>query len=147
MTPAAIIEGVNTSHYKIGKSLVDSLKGVIKQEPLTTKSVTLPSKPPAEYPEAIRICRLRDLKSYKYALRKVLFLQIEKTEDGETFIAKAPILEVFGLGDTEKTAIRDFQLSLIEDYEILREEENKLGDHLQGHFNYLTTIIREIQCR
>ncbi len=144
MTPAAIIEGVNTSHYKIGQSLVDSLEGVIKQEPLTTKSVTLPSKPPAEYPEAIRICRLRDLKSYKYALRKVLFLQIEKTEDGETFIAKVPILEIFGLGNTEEAATKDFRLTLIDDYEILAEEEDKLGNDLREHLHYLRTIIREI---
>lgn len=144
MTPAAIIEGVNTSHYKIGQSLVDSLEGVIKQEPLTTKNVTLPSKPPAEYPEAIRICRLRDLKSYKYALRKVLFLQIEKTEDGETFIAKVPILEIFGLGNTEEAATKDFRLTLIDDYEILAEEEDKLGNDLREHLHYLRTIIREI---
>ncbi len=91
--------------------------------------------------------RLRRLDSDKYALRKVLFVQIEKTEDGETFITKIPSLEVFGVGDTQEEAVRDFQLSLIEDYENLKEEKDKLSNYLQSHFANLTKILRELPCR
>jgi len=98
-------------------------------------------------PEAVYIHRLHKLESDKYALRKVLFLQIEKTEDGEAFIAKVPWLDIFGIGETKEEAIRDFELSLIEDYEILKEESGKLGDHLRKHFELLTKVIRELPCR
>jgi hypothetical protein len=94
--------------------------------------------------EAVRVYRLRELKSDRYALRKVLFVQIEKTEDGETFIAKVPWLDVFGLGETEEQAIDDFQLSLTEDYELMKKEEDRLSNHLQEHLGDLITILREL---
>lgn len=98
------------------------------------------------WPETIHVHRLGTLDSDKYALRRVLFVQIEKTEDGETFIAKIPSLEIFGVGNTQEEAIKDFQLSLIEDYEILKEEKDNLSDYLQSHFAYLTKILRELPC-
>ncbi len=94
--------------------------------------------------EAVRVYRLRELESDRYALRKVLFVQIEKTNDGKTFIAKIPWLDVFGLGETEKEAINDFQLSLIEDYELLKKEKDRLSNYLQEHLGDLTTILREL---
>ena len=93
---------------------------------------------------SVRVYRLRELESDRYVLRKVLFVQIEKTEDGKTFIAKVPWLDVFGLGETEKEATNDFQLSLIEDYELLKEEENRLSNHLQEYLGDLTTVLREL---
>lgn len=115
-----------------------------KQIPLEIKTLTF--KFPEVWREAIRIYRLRMLDSDKYVLRRVLFVQIEKTEGGETFIAKIPSLEIFGVGDTQEEAIKDFQLSLIEDYEILKEEKDKLSSYLQGHCNNLTKILRELPC-
>lgn len=103
-------------------------------------------KPSAVRREAIHIHRLHMLDSDKYALRRVLFVQIEKTDDGETFIAKIPSLELFGVGDTQEEAITDFQLSLIEDYEILKEEKDRLNSYLRGHFAILTKILRELPC-
>ncbi len=94
--------------------------------------------------ESVRVYRLRELESDRYVLRKVLFVQIEKTEDGKTFIAKVPWLDIFGLGETEKEAINDFQLSLIEDYKLLKEEEDRLSNHLQEHLGDLTTVLREL---
>ena len=95
------------------------------------------------FKESVRVYRLRELKSDKYVLRKALFVQIEKTQDGETFIAKIPWLDVYGLGETEEQAVEDFQLSLIEDYELMKEEEDRLSDHLHNHLADLTTILRE----
>lgn len=96
--------------------------------------------------EAICIHKLHTLDSDKYALRRVLFVQVERTEDGETFIAKIPSLEIFDVGDTQEEAIKNFQLSLIEDYEILKEEKNRLSTYLQDHFTSLTKILRELPC-
>ena len=93
--------------------------------------------------KAVHVYRLKELKSDKYVLRKALFVQIEKTQDGETFIAKIPWLDVYGLGETEEQAVEDFQLSLIEDYELMKEEEDRLSDHLHNHLADLTTILRE----
>lgn len=115
-----------------------------KHIPLEIQILTF--KPREVWREAIRIHRLRMLDSDKYALRKVLFVQIEKTEDGETFIAKIPSLEIFGIGDTKEEAIKDFQLSLIEDYEILKEERDNLSNYLQDHFASLTKVLRELPC-
>ena len=116
-----------------------------KQIPLKVKTLTFIF--PKVWREAVRIYRLRMLDSDKYALRRVLFVQIEKTEDGETFIAKIPSLEIFGVGDTQEKAINDFQLSLIEDYETLKREKDKLSSYLHGHFINLTRILREFPCR
>jgi len=104
----------------------------------------LPAKPVVESPETVYIHRLHKLESDRYALRKVLFLQIEKTDDGEAFIAKIPWLDIFGIGKTKDEAIREFELSLIEDYEILKEEKDRLGDYLRRHYETLTKIIREL---
>lgn len=90
--------------------------------------------------------KLRSLYSEKYALRRVLFVEIEKTDDGESFIAKIPFLETFGLGVTKEEAIYDFEQSLIEDYEVLTEEKDRLGYHLSSHFENLKKIIRQIPC-
>ncbi len=94
--------------------------------------------------KAVHVYRLKELKSDKYVLRKALFVQIEKTQDGETFIAKIPWLDVYGLGETEEQAVEDFQLSLIEDYELMKEEEDRLSDHLHNHLADLTTILRKL---
>lgn len=90
--------------------------------------------------------KLRSLYSERYALRRVLFVEIEKTDDGESFMAKIPFLETFGLGVTKEEAIYDFGQSLIEDYEVLTEEKDKLGSHLSSHFENLKKIIRQIPC-
>lgn len=115
-----------------------------KQIPLKAKTLTF--KLIGVLPEAVHVYRLHMLDSDKYALRRVLFIQIEKTEDGETFIAKIPSLEVFGLGDTQAEAIKDFQLSLIENYEILKEEKDNLSNYLQSHFTTLTKVLRGLPC-
>jgi len=94
--------------------------------------------------KAVHVYRLKELKSDKYVLRKALFVQIEKTQDGETFIAKIPWLDVYGLGETEEQAVEDFQLSLIEDYELMKEEEYRLSDYLHEHLADLNTVLREI---
>lgn len=135
---------------KMGTLPKEFFEGVLNQIHVTFEIFMLLkrlTKPITKLPEAIWIHRLRELESDKYALRKVLFLQIEKTEDGETFVAKIPSLEIFGVGDTQEEAIRDFQLSLIEDYEILKEERDNLSNYLQSHFATLTKILRELPCR
>ena len=116
----------NTDH----KPIISSFYVVGGFQPITQK--------------AVHIYRLKELKSDKYVLRKALFVQIEKTQNGETFIAKIPWLDVYGLGKTEEQAIEDFQLSLIEDYEIMKEEEHRLSDCLHKHLADLTTVLREL---
>ena len=121
-----------------------SMEGYIDQKLMPYRAIVRVIKklaPP--FKESIRVHRLRELESDRYALRKVLFVQIEKTEDRETFIAKIPWLDVYGLGPTEEQAVEDFQLSLIEDYELMKEEEDRLSDHLHNHLADLTTILRE----
>lgn len=148
---ALLLDRTNDTDYKpdsrdwgpLDKQLFERI-AKYKQIPLKVKVLTF--KLPALRREAVHLHRLRMLDSDKYALRRVLFVQIEKTEDGETFIAKIPSLEIFGVGNTQEEAIRDFQLSLIEDYEILKEEKDNLSDYLQSHFAYLTKILRELPC-
>lgn len=103
-------------------------------------------KRPIKVRRGIYVHRMHRLTSDRYALRRVLFLQIEKTKDTGSFIARVPYLEIFGLGKTKEQAIRDFELSLIQDYEILKEEREKLGDHLSGHLKNLERIVKEIRC-
>ena len=148
---ALLLDKINETDYKadaldMGRPNEELFKRRVsyKQIPLKVKVLTF--KLPALRREAVHLHRLRVLDSDKYALRRVLFVQIEKTEDGETFIAKIPSLEIFGVGNTQEEAIRDFQLSLIEDYEILKEEKDNLSDYLQSHFAYLTKVLRELPC-
>ena len=112
--------------------------------PVKTSKLTMSVSEEREPTQPILVRRLHKLESEKYALRKVLFIQLHKTKDEESFVAKVPSLEMFGMGDTEDEAIEDFQFSLIEDYEILAEEEDKLGNDLRKHLHYLRTVIREV---
>ncbi len=122
-----------------------SIEGYVDQKLMSYRVIVRVIKKPAPiFKESIRVYRLRELESDRYALRKVLFVQIEQTEDGETFIAKIPWLDVFGLGETEEEAVEDFQSSLIEDYELLKEEEDRLSNHLHKHLADLTTVLREL---
>ena len=145
MTPVQVKEQkVNNVEYQVGRSPLFPPDLIVNKMTFYSKAPELPVKP-KKAERAIYVYRLTQLKSDQYVLRRVLFVQVEDTEDKQRFIAKVPSLEIFGLGNTEQEAIRDFQFCLMEDYAILKEEE-KLSDHLQEHLKYLNTIIREIPC-
>lgn len=148
---ALLLDKINKTDYKadardMGRPNEELFERRASYKQTSLKVKVLTFKFPAVRREAVPLHRLRILDSDKYALRRVLFVQIEKTEDGETFIAKIPSLEIFGVGDTQEEAIKDFQQSLIEDYEISKEEKDNLSDYLQGHFASLTKILRELPC-
>jgi predicted RNase H-like HicB family nuclease len=86
---------------------------------------------------------LAGLSSDQYMLKRPLFVILEWDED--QWLATHPDLGVFGVGETRRDAVNDFQLMLVEYYEDLRESEEILAPHLQMQLYALSNLISEAE--
>ena len=74
-------------------------------------------------------------------LRLNVSLPITLEDDGYQFVAYAPDLDIYGLGETEYEAIEDLRQSIVDLYFDLKAE--KLGGDLQKIWNYLQSVVTE----
>jgi|GEM_PF-4012194 len=58
-------------------------------------------------------------------------------EDGDFFIVSDSEISKYGIGDTREEAIEDYKSVILEYFEILNENEEKLSEHLKRHLYYL----------
>jgi len=104
-----------------------------------------------EYEDTCVVCRvwflLDTLKSYldydeeewQEPQREVILgipVCISQEEDGSFMVADYEI-DMYGVGDTEEEAKRDYKNVVREYFVILEEHKNHLGGRLQEHYNYL----------
>ena len=88
-----------------------------------------------------REIRLHNLRSERYELTDDLLVVLEE-RDGQ-YIANSYDTGQYGHGYSPDDAIQHLG-SVIEDYyDLLLEDESRLGQNLQAHLRYLQSIIRE----
>ena len=80
-----------------------------------------------------------NLRSDLYRLSHAIPVTIEYEED--TVLAFFYDLDLYGLGDEISEAIDDLCATLIEYYEMLLEEQDRLGPLPRKHWVYLQTLV------
>lgn len=101
------------------ESEISALKGELRVQHKTVTITSLPSAP--------------------YILSRPLLLNVEirPTE----VLAEYVEVGIYGVGDSEQEAIRDFCQYLIEYYECLRDERNNLARETQEHWDILCELV------
>ena len=61
-----------------------------------------------------------------------------------TYIADAPELEEYGVGDTLEEALSDLQQSIVELFSDLHEDRDRLGPALQAIYDILIGKLRQV---
>ena len=91
---------------------------------------------------APKIIFVDNLRSDGYRLSHAFPVTVEYEED--TVIASFYDLDLYGLGDEVSEAIDDLCATLIEYYEMLREDRNCLGPLARKHWQYLQTLVTPV---
>lgn len=95
----------------------------------------------ASQPSQDREIRIRNFRSERMELLDELLVVIEQR--GDQYVATSYDTGQYGHGYSPDDALQDL-CSVIEDYyDLLTEDEERLGPHLQGHLRYLRSILRE----
>jgi hypothetical protein len=86
---------------------------------------------------------LQNLRHQCYILKQPLSVTLE-SEDSE-IVASCYDINMYGCGDNEEEAIDDLCTVIVEYYESLKEDKEKLGCLPQKHWIYLSNVIEEKQ--
>lgn len=84
---------------------------------------------------------VQNLRSNKLQLKEPLYLSIEFEDD--TFVVFSDDLNLYGHGETELNAIRDFCKEVENLFFALKESKNKLGKVTQEIWGFAQEIIKE----
>jgi predicted RNase H-like HicB family nuclease len=84
---------------------------------------------------------LQNLRHPSYILKQPLSVTLE-SEDSE-IVASCYDVNMYGCGDSEEEAIDDLCSVLVEYYETLKEDKEKLGIIPKKHWGFLSSIIEE----
>jgi len=84
---------------------------------------------------------LSDLRSYKYYLDKPIYIYMEKVRT--IYITSYYDVNLYAEGDCEEDAIENLCKQIIDYFEILKQESDKLGPVPAKHFMYLKQIVKE----
>jgi hypothetical protein len=76
-------------------------------------------------------------------LRMKAPIKVKMEQEGEFYIARCDELNEFGYGESPTEAIEDLQLTLVELYWTLKEEEKKLGTGMAEVWKHLRKLIQE----
>lgn len=68
---------------------------------------------------------------------------IVSLSEGEICIVDSPELNIYGEGQDEMQAIRDFKIVLEEEYFSLKKDQENLGPELKRRWNILQQIVQE----
>lgn len=90
-----------------------------------------------------REIRIRNFRSSRWRLVEDLVVILE--DRGEQYIASSFDTGQYGIGNSPDSAIQDLCSVLEEYYDLLIEDEDRLGDSLRGHFLYLKSILQETE--
>jgi hypothetical protein len=70
-----------------------------------------------------------------------LLVRLEKNEDG-SFVVSDEVFVVYGVGDTEREALQDYLVSLVDYYELLAERAIEDDPETQALFLRLQSYFR-----
>lgn len=131
-----IAEGI----YENGIIRLTSPSGL--QDKALVKVVLLYSESEDEtFPDAaIQVKVIQDLRESGLRLTAPLYVTVEP---GENVVVSNADLDIFGYGETEDEALRDFCQCVSETYFELKEEQDSLGPHMERIWNYLSRAIIE----
>lgn len=90
-----------------------------------------------------KLMAVKNLNSKKLTLKEAIFVTVEYKAEDDTHIVSSADLNLWGYGDTEQLAIKDFCSELETFYFDLKEEKNNLGADFQSKWDYLKTIVKE----
>ena len=79
----------------------------------------------------------------KYRLITPIYAVVEYDED--SYVAAHYESEVFGEGETEFGALADLKASIADYFDDLREDPTSLGPLPSRHYQYLSTLIKEVR--
>jgi ribosomal protein S12 methylthiotransferase accessory factor YcaO len=60
-------------------------------------------------------------------------------KDGDVFTVTDSEINMYGVGDTQEEARKDYESAVLEYFEILNENEHRLNGNLKAHLYYLRT--------
>lgn len=92
-----------------------------------------------------KLMALKNLNSKKLALKEAVFVTAEYKAEDDVHVVSSADLNLWGYGDTEQLAVKDFCSELETFYFDLKEEKNNLGKDFQTKWDYLKTIVKEIK--
>jgi hypothetical protein len=98
-------------------------------------------RPPQKENIYIETYEITTLLDNRLSLSAPLTICIEK--EGDFFVVQSQLLEEFGYGYNLIEAIDDLRMTISELYWTLKSERNRLGTHLRGIRDILTTLIKE----
>jgi len=91
---------------------------------------------PIQYP-------ISQLNHPRYELLQPITVTVELDRDTHEYIISDDQIDMYGIGESLTDALYDYQISIVEYFELLMRDEEKLEGRLKRHFDYLKRIIRE----
>ena len=92
---------------------------------------------------AVTNIQIGDIRNSRYALRNPLYVTLEEDEEGA--MAYSYDLNTYGYGITTDAAIQDLCESVVELYEALSEDKDKLAGPALQQFQYLSRILSRVE--
>ena len=106
-----------------------------------TSQVDLQSEIIRELQQERKIIPIQNLRSKKIALALPLYVILEK--ENNVFVVSSEDLNIYGYGETELNAIRDFCKEVENLYFDLKRNRNKLSKLMKETWNFMKEIIKE----
>jgi len=83
------------------------------------------------------------LESEKLQLRQPIVVSLSHSLEGGIWVVDCPELNLYGEGEDENQAIKDFKVVLEDFYFSLEKDKEKLGPELKQKWGILQQIIQE----
>jgi len=90
-----------------------------------------------------QIIPIQFLESEKLQLKQSIVVNLSHSSEGGLWIVDCPELNLYGEGEDENQAIKDFKVVLEEFYFSLKRDKEKLGLELKQKWGILQQIIQE----
>jgi len=93
--------------------------------------------------EGQQIIPVQFLDSEKLELKKPIYVSLSYGVEDEVWIIDCPELNIYGSGQDETEAVKDFKIILEEKYFDLKQDKAKLGPALQQEWSLFNKIVKE----
>ena len=90
-----------------------------------------------------QIVPIQFLDSEKLQLKQPIVVSLSHSPEDGIWVVDCPELNLYGEGEDENQAIKDFKLALEESYFSLKKDKEKLGTELKQKWDILQQIIQE----
>lgn len=109
----------------------------LQQERLSTLYDSLP-------PERRRLL-IKQAEEYAAAFDQAIQRHLAPTvdRDGDNYLVTDEVIPLYGVGATVEQAMEDYRSALVEYYETLEENADRLADHLQEQLTLLRQVFAE----